>query len=472
MSEKEGRVAHLRNSRPVYRTNLDKEDNESLLDYLMKSPKGSPQDSEQSHSTGIKPHPFNMEAASNFEHENVHHAICIETKVASTIGLGLKTEKTEDILDDLCRVTWQDEIEPAISDYWGTGQGYIEVVRDSAMKEITGLYHAYSPDFKYVAEDSYNEWHWIKSARDGGQEKRFARFGDLKGFKERLGKARIIQDDVKYSELIWIPRPSKFSRFYGFPDWLSAVPLIELNQMVVQYNFDFFLNRSVPELIMWVTGGKVNDELWEEIQQSLLSGIGYGNSHKTMAINLEREEMNIGVEKLGSSEQQEGMFGDLTGVLSQHIVTAHGVPPALANILIPGKMGSTNELPNGIMAFQAMKIARTQKHVSRIMKKTLGGKDGVPGLKRNDFKLKTLLEEIDMGEADTVSRMKDELPVAKAKGRDLKAGLKKEMAPVTRALQEGIHELLKSAPEDSPHGIIYRKINDLNLIVDVVEDAA
>jgi hypothetical protein len=54
------------------------------------------------------------------------------------------------------------------------------------------------------------------------------------------------------------------------------------------------------------------------------------------------------------------------------IATAHGVPPLLANILLPGKIGAANEGPNALLLFQKRKLGQIQRTFSRILANTLG----------------------------------------------------------------------------------------------------
>jgi hypothetical protein len=58
------------------------------------------------------------------------------------------------------------------------------------------------------------------------------------------------------------------------------------------------------------------------------------------------------------------------------IATAHGMPPQLANIALPGKIGAANEGPNAMLIFQQRKLGQAQKNFSRMFACTLGH-DGV-----------------------------------------------------------------------------------------------
>ena len=108
--------------------------------------------------------------------------------------------------------------------------------------------------------------------------------------------------------------------------------------------------------------------------------------------------------------------------LALMIVSAHRVPPLLAGIQIPGKLGATNELPNALSAFQKLVIDEAQTIFHETLGLTLGhGSDGIRGLDMDDFAFSSILDEFNIGQMDTMSRMRE--PVT-GSDRDLEDGLK------------------------------------------------
>lgn len=412
--------------------------------------------SSQQISTGRKTHPFDFRVVTEFQSSNEYHATCVKTKTAATVGLGFRTPEDEknkglplierdksfveskaDIaLNPLCQNTFQDVLNDVCEDFWQVGNGYMEVVRRGTDKidgEITGIHHIPASDVAVYLENLQYDRHFEIQGLEGGSVRRFARFGDKQAMIKRLagGSVALIGggsvDENAVSEVIHFRQPSSLSRWYGFPDWLSAVALIELMQMILQYRFDFFNNRGVPEFMLFITGGKVAAPLWDEIVAAVKANIGKGNSHKSMAVNLETPEIKIQLEKLGMEQTGEANeFATSNENLAMRIVSAHRVPPLLAGILIPGKLGATNELPNALMAFQSLVIGQTQRLFQQTLGATLGNKtlNSKLALAVKDFTFKTILDEIDIGVLDTQSRMRETTTEAKAKGRDLGAGVK------------------------------------------------
>lgn len=446
-------------------------DGESAISRLTKEQRTNDKSGESSQSVeaGIKLPPFDMEAAIAFQYSNEHHSSCIQTARDSLVGMGHVTDqiramrrakaggempsnqeseqvlsKVDEVLNPLCKTSWQETQLDVAEDFGQVGNGYFEIVRagDDGFGPITGVHHLPAPTVKVVVEDdAYNMHYLIESKEDTGAghtPRRFACFGDKKDFIERAKKgnvltmafdgfdAAVLDDPRKVSEVIHIRKPSSKSRWYGMPHWIAAAASVELVQMMMQHHFDFFLNRGVPELAAFFLGQKLDPKDWDKIEQAFLAQVGLRNSHKSIAANLAVDpEFRVQIEKLAMESKDESAFGDIRENLALGIVSAHRVPPLLAGIQIPGKLGATNELPNALMAYQALVIGPQQRLWQQTLGSTLGDKElGVQGLEMKDFEYRKITEEIDLGEMDTVARMRQSPAQAKAEGRDLKDGVK------------------------------------------------
>lgn len=438
----------LRKSQDLYPRLSD--DGRSLLEALTKA--SAPDAvSGQRAAEGTKDHPFNMEKVRLIRDFNPWHSTCIETKVSSTVGLGHYTDgdrlrkraketgevppedvdelsKAEKVLDDLCDRSWQDLIHDVIEDYWQAGNGFIEVVR--AGDRIIGLYHIRPEDVYVVVEneEDIREKHF-QVFGDEGQEVTMAPFGERDEFLARIknanggsGMAGVkLPDNENVSEVIHLMRSSSNSKWYGYPDWLSATPAIELIQALHQYGMDFFINRGVPEFLLFILGSKLDDKDWEAIEEAMQKGVGHGNSHKAGAFNLDGVDTKVQVEKLGIGDNSDSTFKNYLEPGQLEIVSAHRVPPLLAGIQIPGKMGAANEMTNSMLGFQQLVIAPAQKAVTSYLARTLGKETG---LSYKDLQFKSILDKFDLGQADTAARMRQPATEAQAQGRDLKDGLK------------------------------------------------
>lgn len=426
------------------------EDKKSFLAKILKIKEGT---SRQGVVEGEQHPSLDFSAIYDLKRANIHHSRCINTKKHSTVGLGFTDDKVAVALDPLCKVSWQSTLNKLADDYWQTGNCYLEVVREKGSGNIVGLHHARASRVRIVVE-SRVDFHYryysngsmigtvpmacFGEAQDMASTERVAAMGRLGVGLEEAPKGETV------SELIHICQEDPAEDFYGSPDFIANVPWQELVQMMVQNDFDFFNNSASCNFAMFFLGAQVDNADWDVVKTQFKRTIGLGNRHKGFIANLASENLKVQKEQLGSDNAVDGtMFVARADALSLAIVSAHGVPPLLAGIVTPGKIGAANELPNALMAFQTLVIGPAQHAFETVLAVTLGNPDtnGGLGLTREDFVakfetdemtgqlkkvggLRTILQAINVNQADTVGRMREPLAEAQAKGRDLGAGLK------------------------------------------------
>ena len=397
--------------------------------------------SNQGATRGLKSHPFNRLAVRDYANFNPHHSACIYAKVNATVGQGFKSEKVAEILDPLCEHSSADLLATVAQDYWEVGEGYIEIVRPRGEEDvISGLHHLPAGDAYMYLEDSFDlsKRHYEVISMDEGLSTNllFARFGDRKAFLKRYKIKDKKEDEI--SEVVHWRMPSSQSRWYGYPEYLSAVPSIELVQAMTQHEFNFFFNNGVPEFIIFVLGKLIPTPDWDKFINTLKANQGVRNSQRSQAVNFGDPEVDVKVEKLGGTKDSgETPYAVHSEVTATNIVTAHGVPPILAGILIPGKLGAANETTNALLLFHLMKTQPAQRGFSLLLAASLGSEgqkfrnpDGVDKtLTREDFLgpkeakgngFNTIMDAMNLQAMDTAARMRE--PLA-GSGRDPSKGL-------------------------------------------------
>jgi len=398
------------------------------------------------------PQPLNIHNIYALKDISGHHSSCIQAKKYASVGLGFvdsgddvanaKTEdeamaatasllsgqahiesKVDTTLDPLTHFGFLNELLDAAEDLEDTGTGYLEVHRNES-GEIDGLTQVSAAD---VTAHTFNNKLFYKYRRTGTQEKYFSAFG--KSNKEWLLSANgplrgttLSSTDV--SELIVFMLPSNRVKFYGYPDWMSATVDIDLLKKSKQYKADFYHNRGVLDKVLVVTGETVESGAWEDIKAAIKGSIGMGNNFSSMALNFNSPDTEVQIMDMGAGSAKEDQFAGDVETLTQNIVSSHRVPPLLANILIPGKLGSSNEFINALVAFQLLSISPRQNIYEKMLAKTLGGPDGVEGLLPEDFRLRTITSQIDIASMDTIGKMRSEVTDGKNKDRDLSEGVK------------------------------------------------
>lgn len=450
---------------------------EALLTGLLKAvrPEGEGS-SQQGVNLGIKAHPFDMLKVVLLDKYNEYHSTCLSAKTNAMTGLGwrlspeeelayyervqqakdvgapappLPQSKVDRILNPLCDSTWRETLLSVGRDIASTHNGYLEIVRRAGgvdgLGPITGLHYLPASCAFVFIENLLYEKHYITRNTEGvGMDRVFADFGDLAAFKERirnggqtnvggmsisttLSQAAKTSGSGFVSELIHFKVPSNHSRYYGVPDWLSAVSAIDVSVLERQYIADFYNNRGVPEFMLFLIGKRIEKKVWDTIVASLKANIGSGNSRKSLAVNIDDPEIEIKLEKL--AESGGGNDNKATDSryeqLGKTIATAHGVPPVLAGILVSGKLGATNEFVNSLESFQLLRMRPFQEIIEQRLGCTLGNPtlNGGLDLTADDFHLTTITDVIDLDRAETVGRMRESAIEASRGGRDLSEGL-------------------------------------------------
>lgn len=422
---------------------------------------------------GQQPWPFDFQVALNYLTRNSNHSACIHAKVSATVGLGFRDPEEmidsvpspdEMIMRELRRTsprnarpsrvarilnrlthgsTFQSLLDKLAQDYWQTGNAYIEVVRNRA-GAISGLYHlpvqrvwvyregqprgAYHYEYHPTGVGGFtNSRGMVKLACFGEAEETIRRNTQLArlGVEQNLFST-LSDEQTRLPEVIHIQNDFSGCRDYGFIDWMPAIPLIELSRGADQFQHDHIRNHGVPDLMVNLIGQGASKAMEDKIRSSFTQTVGLGNQHKVIINRLAvpASEARIEVEQL-ATDNADDVEAYVRGkeAHAQGIVTAHRVPPLLAGVLIPGKLGSTNELPNALLSFQVLVIDQAQKDFSETLGMTLGSQMGVRGIGPEDFEFRTLLDRFDLSALDTMSRMREPATSAQAEGRQLTDGL-------------------------------------------------
>lgn len=329
--------------------------------------------------------------------------------------------KVEEVLDPLCDDGFQSLLNQLGEDYVTGGRAYLEVVRQSEGGPIIGLWHMPAGRVFRFNEDEKPFFHYeVDDYHDGGARAlKYARWMDAQRVRS---KVLVSGGQEKVTELIEFKQISARQRDYGLPDYFGCVPWLELAQFVMQYDFDYFQNRAVPDLLVMLTGKKVAPEEMKQFVESLKSTVGGKNRHRSIVANFSAPDLVATVERLTADNRER--FGDLWSAIQLAVVSAHRVPPLLAGVSLPGKMAAANELPNALIAFQTLYVDQQQQVFERVFGRTLGSDEAGLGLQPNDFRLRKITDAYDMGQVDTMSRMRETTTEAQMSGRKLEDGLK------------------------------------------------
>lgn len=409
----------------------------------------------------VHPHPLNMPNAIGLKDFSSHHSACIEAKTNCAVGLGFLSDmdieaaegiapkegeevdttdaaqvaslltgapyiesEADEVLDPLTLFGFGQSLKEAVYDYEDVGNGYLEVARD-AEGNIRWI-GAIPAQYVHVVTQKKTMYYRVRTPSDSGTDRFFSRYGEEHKkwlFKEGpyANATGIKEEDI--SELIHFRRPTNRCQFYGYPDWLAGAISVDLMKKSQQYKSDFLYNRGVLDYILAVTGGAVDPLVWDEIVTQVKGTVGAGKNWKSLAVNIAGEKAKVDVHKLAQEQKTEDQYKQDMETFSQDIVTSHRVPPLLANILIPGKLGGTNEYMNSLISFQLLVVGPDQQIIQKTLASTLGNDDenGDLDLTSESFRLRTITSQINLEGLSTLGRMREE---AVTSDRDLEDGVK------------------------------------------------
>lgn len=171
-----------------------------------------------------------------------------------------------------------------------TGDGYLEVVRDSEDK-IIQLYHVPSYTIRVLKiRDGEKVSRGFVQTR-GSARIYFKNFGDRRSMDYTNGEfSSRISLDKQASELIHFKLYSPRSSFYGIPRYVSASPSITGRRFSALRDMNFFENDATPRVIITISGGRVDGESVKRIKDFLTQAKGVKNTGRILLLQSEEKK--------------------------------------------------------------------------------------------------------------------------------------------------------------------------------------
>jgi hypothetical protein len=368
-----------------------------------------------------------------------YHSRCIQILAKNTVGLGHRKRRVREVLQPLVHdeTTWTQLCIQVAMDYFEFGQGYMEVVRDE-FGIISGV-HYRSAETVTVHVDPYEE---DTTAEDYHYLVRTA-FGSQLHVRRFVADTTVDVDprptDIEFEEGVELicfrqDEEDTVAPWYAVPHWVSAINKLELAGIATEFFYDFFYNRAVPSLAIFLVGDEADPKSIETVRKEFSSMGGPGQNYRTAIVAVPGSNVELVVEKLSAHEGQHEVLERISAVTAQEILSIHGVPAAIAGIQIPGKMSAANEFVNALMAFQLLQVGPAQVYFSERLACTLGedssievsskefspNADGEEGTLPDGNGFISMLDAVNVLMLDAASRMNDP---AMSPNRDVSQGL-------------------------------------------------
>lgn len=352
---------------------------------------------------------YNLEMLAQLLDLSTYHLRAVKTKAHDIAGLGWTLEAVDGVKDpsedEKARATaLLDTIHPELSltelldqfmvDYEATGQGYLEVLKDDA-GVVTGLEHV--PAHTIRVHSSNKKF----QQRRGNEKVWFARYGAAP-VDPATGEAAA--GNTVANELINLKSYSPQSDYYGVPDVIPALGAILGDVKRQEYNISFFDNHAIPAYAVTVTGSNLDEDTKGKIRQFFQQDVKESR-HSTLVLSAEHPEgpdakpVSFHFEKL-STEVKEVSFTMFRHENRDEILSAHGVPPYRAGVVIEGTLGGSSANETTEIYKQSIVNPRKRRVEDRLTRVLLAD-----GLGVTDWRI--VLGELDTRDIDReVERMK------------------------------------------------------------------
>ena len=154
---------------------------------------------------------------------------------------------------------------------------------------------------------------------------------------------------------------SPMSRFYGEPDYLSALSSIINNEQIDSYNSAFFANGAKPDTAVIFEGMDATEEQMSVLRDYFGTQFkGVSNAHKTLVLSTGTAVLegstkpSVRFEDLNKINDMS--FEQLRNINRDEIVAAHGVPPRLVGVMSAGQLGGGGEVIGQLHVFNELEI--------------------------------------------------------------------------------------------------------------------
>jgi capsid portal protein len=169
-----------------------------------------------------------------------------------------------------------------------------------------------------------------------------------------------------FNEYIHLKQYSPLSRYYGIPEWMTALAAMYLDRNANTFNIKRFDNNAVPDHVLLTKGGKIDKDTKINIKDFFEKNFkGVDKTGKLLHINVEEPEGTLDLKKV-TEAIKEASFHILRMDNREEIVDAHGVPRRLVGLTRAGGLGDANQTKEEMNMFRNVNLKPRQARVEFI----------------------------------------------------------------------------------------------------------
>lgn len=304
---------------------------------------------------------YNLEGLARLLEISTPHYRACKTKARDTAGIGWflepshedkenPSENEKSMIEQLIKrpnpeESFSEFAEKVEVDYESTGNGYIEVVRDPDTRLVSHLLHIPAHTVRVHSSEVLYAQHRM------GRRAWFKKFGEEQDYYLDSGNVIEKPDEVdekdKANEILHLKNYTSRSDYYGLPDVIPSLDALIGDRERQEYNISFFDNHAIPAYAVTVSGADLDEETEKQIKKFFQSDVK-NNNHSTLVLSGKKDEDDPTEEPVQfqfealSTDTKEASFRMFRQDNRDEILSAHGVPPYRAGIVVEGQLGGSS----------------------------------------------------------------------------------------------------------------------------------
>lgn len=292
---------------------------------------------------------------------NSYHNRAVKTKAIDTAGsgwqlipkngnknAGQKTQKK--VVEDFLNTNGMDKFDTdaltevlkrMLIDYEATGNGYLEIVRNSVEEVPEAITHIPSYTMKRHLDG-------VRYCQEVGAKKHyFKKVGlheDVNLNTGEIVKENSLKPEERANEVIHFYNYTSRSDYYGIPDIIPALDALLGDTKRAEYVTTFFDNHAIPAYAVTVTGTDLDMDTQQQIKEFFQRDVK-DSRHSTLVLSAEKDPNNPTAEPIEfkfqalSDNIRDASFQQYRKDNRDEILAAHGVPAYRVGVMETGSLG-------------------------------------------------------------------------------------------------------------------------------------
>lgn len=158
---------------------------------------------------------------------------------------------------------------------------------------------------------------------------------------------------------------------YGIPDWISGLEAAAIAYKTNKWNLSRLDNSFIPSGILVASGNLSPDEAKKLKEKISSEFIGEGRQGKLMVMIKELGSSEIGTEYTAIPQNLDSDWTKLHRQSTEDIIAAHNWFPTLSGVIIPDRLGSTNQIRMEYQIALNTVISDEQSRLIRVLKRII-----------------------------------------------------------------------------------------------------